>query len=47
VNPLIGEVVVLVRSDVHRQRAALLTDLAADRPRVLGDRIQVPPGYAS
>jgi C4-dicarboxylate-specific signal transduction histidine kinase len=42
VNILILEVIVLVRSGVHRQRVALQTDLAADLPRVLGDRIQVP-----
>ena len=41
-NTLLLEVIVLVRSDVHRQRVALQTDLAADPPRVLGDRIQVP-----
>jgi phosphoglycerate-specific signal transduction histidine kinase len=42
VNTLILEVIVLVHSDVHRQRVALQTDLAADLPRVLGDRLQVP-----
>jgi len=42
VNILILEVIVLVRSGVHRQRVALQTDLAADLPRVLGDRLQVP-----
>ena len=41
VNTLILEVIVLVRSDVHRQSVALQADLAADLPRVLGDRIQV------
>jgi phosphoglycerate-specific signal transduction histidine kinase len=42
VNTLILEVIVLVHSDVHRQRVPLQTDLAADLPRVLGDRLQVP-----
>jgi PAS domain S-box-containing protein len=41
VNALIREVLALTRSDVQRQGVALQTDLAADLPRVVGDRIQV------
>ena len=41
VNALIREVIALVHSDGHRQGIALQTDLAADLPRVVGDRIQV------
>ncbi len=40
-NALIREVIALVHSDGHRQGVALQTDLAADLPRVVGDRIQV------
>jgi PAS domain S-box-containing protein len=41
INEVIREVVVLAEGEVHRTRARLLTDLAADLPRVLGDRVQL------
>jgi signal transduction histidine kinase len=41
VNDMIQEVIALTRSEVHRQRISLQTQLAADLPRVRGDRVQL------
>jgi two-component system, LuxR family, sensor kinase FixL len=41
INDVIGEVIALAESEVHRNRVLLKTDLAADFPPVLGDRIQL------
>jgi PAS domain S-box-containing protein len=41
INDVIGEVIALAESEVHRNRVVLKTDLAADFPPVLGDRIQL------
>src|SRR5712691_10785459 len=41
INEIIQEVAILVRNEVTRNRISLRTDLAADLPRVLGDRVQL------
>jgi len=41
INDVIGEVITLAESEVHRNRVLLKTDLAADFPPVLADRIQL------
>jgi two-component system, LuxR family, sensor kinase FixL len=41
INDVIGEVIALAESEVHRNRVLLKTDLAADFPPVLADRIQL------
>lgn len=41
INTLIGEVVGLVRGEMVRNRVVQQSDLAADLPRVYGDRIQL------
>jgi len=41
INEVIQETVVLVRNEMRRNRVSLRTDLAADLPRLLGDRVQL------
>jgi signal transduction histidine kinase len=41
IKEVIQEVVILMRSEVTRNRVSLRLDLAADLPRVLGDRVQL------
>jgi len=41
VNATIHDVLALARSEVHRHGVVVATQLAADVPRILGDRIQV------
>ena len=41
INGVIGEVIALAESEVRRNRLSLQTDLAADLPPVLADRIQL------
>jgi C4-dicarboxylate-specific signal transduction histidine kinase len=41
INDVIGEVITLADSEVRRNRVLLKTDLAADLPPVLADRIQL------
>ena len=41
INEVIQEVTILMRNEVTRSRISLGTDLAADLPRVLGDRVQL------
>jgi signal transduction histidine kinase len=41
INEVIQEVVILMRNEVSRNRVFLRFDLAADLPRVLGDRVQL------
>jgi NO-binding membrane sensor protein with MHYT domain len=41
VNELIREMIVLLRSDVERYSILVRTELAADLPRVVGDRVQL------
>jgi PAS domain S-box-containing protein len=41
INETVLEVVALARSEVHRNRAALHTQLSSDVPLILGDRIQL------
>jgi two-component system, LuxR family, sensor kinase FixL len=41
INDVIGEAVALAQSEVRRNRVSLHTDLAADLPPVLADRIQL------
>jgi PAS domain S-box-containing protein len=42
VNEVIGEMVFLLRSEAIRYNIAVRTDLAADLPQVMGDRVQLP-----
>jgi PAS domain S-box-containing protein len=42
VNEVIGEMVVLLRSEAIRYNISVRTDLAADLPQVMGDRVQLP-----
>jgi PAS domain S-box-containing protein len=42
VNEVIGEMVVLLRSEAIRYNISVRTDLAADLPQVVGDRVQLP-----
>jgi PAS domain S-box-containing protein len=42
VNEVIGEMVFLLRSEVIRYNISVRTDLAADLPHVVGDRVQLP-----
>ena len=41
INETILEVIALARSEVHRNRASLQTQLSSDVPLILGDRIQL------
>jgi C4-dicarboxylate-specific signal transduction histidine kinase len=41
INEVIGEVVLLADGEARRTHARLLTDLAGDLPRVVGDRVQL------
>jgi C4-dicarboxylate-specific signal transduction histidine kinase len=41
VNEVIREMVVLLRSEAARYNISVLTDLAADLPQVMGDRVQL------
>ncbi len=41
INEVIQEAVVLVHGEVTRNQVSLRTDLAADLPRVFGDRVQL------
>jgi PAS domain S-box-containing protein len=41
VNEVIGEMVVLLRSEAIRYNISVRTDLAADLPQVMGDRVQL------
>jgi signal transduction histidine kinase len=41
VNELIGELLVLLRSEAHRYSIHVCTDLAADLPKATGDRVQI------
>ena len=41
VNQIIEEVAVLLRDELTRNRVSLRTDLGADLPRVVGDRVQL------
>src|SRR6202040_3427651 len=41
VNELIREMLVLLRSEAARHSISVRTDLAADLPRVMGDRVQL------
>jgi PAS domain S-box-containing protein len=41
INEAIHEIIVLARSDMDKKRVALKLDLAADLPRVMGDRVQL------
>ena len=40
INEVIQEVTILMRNEVTRNRISLPTDLAANLPRILGDRVQ-------
>jgi signal transduction histidine kinase len=40
-NELIGEMIVLLRSEANRYHISVRTDLAADLPQVMGDRVQL------
>jgi PAS domain S-box-containing protein len=42
VNQVIGEMVFLLRSEAIRYNISVRTDLAADLPQVMGDRVQLP-----
>ena len=42
VNEVIGEMVFLLRSEAIRYNISLRTDLAADLPQVMADRVQLP-----
>jgi PAS domain S-box-containing protein len=42
VNEVIGEMVFLLRSESIRYNISVRTDLAADLPQVMGDRVQLP-----
>jgi signal transduction histidine kinase len=42
VNEVIGEMVFLLRSEAIRYNISVRTDLAADLPQVMGDRVQLP-----
>jgi C4-dicarboxylate-specific signal transduction histidine kinase len=42
VNEIIGEMVFLLRSEAVRYNISVRTDLAADLPQVMGDRVQLP-----
>jgi signal transduction histidine kinase len=42
VNDIIGEMVFLLRSEAIRYNISVRTDLAADLPQVMGDRVQLP-----
>ena len=42
VNEVIGEMVFLLRSEAIRYNISVRTDLAADLPQVVGDRVQLP-----
>ena len=42
VNEVIGEMVVLLRSEAIRYHISVRTELAADLPQVMGDRVQLP-----
>lgn len=46
INEVIREVVTLAEGEVRRTRARLRTDLGADLPRVLGDRVPAATGGA-
>ena len=41
INEVIQEVTILMRNEVTRNRISLRTDLAANMPRILGDRVQL------
>jgi C4-dicarboxylate-specific signal transduction histidine kinase len=41
VNAVIGDMIVLLRSEAIRYNISVRTELAADLPRVLGDRVQL------
>lgn len=41
VNELIGEMIVLLRSEANRYSISIGTDLAEDLPRVIADRVQL------
>jgi PAS domain S-box-containing protein len=41
VNEIIGELIVLLRGEVTRYSMAVRTELAADLPQVMGDRVQL------
>jgi C4-dicarboxylate-specific signal transduction histidine kinase len=41
INEVVGEVVLLADGEARRTRVRLLTELAGDLPRVLGDRVQL------
>jgi PAS domain S-box-containing protein len=41
VNKVIGEMIVLLRSEAMRYRIAVRTELAADLPELMGDRVQL------
>jgi PAS domain S-box-containing protein len=41
INEVIGEVVIFTQSEVRRNNVALRTELAADLPSVMGDRVQL------
>jgi C4-dicarboxylate-specific signal transduction histidine kinase len=42
VNDVIGEMVFLLRSEAIRYNISVRTDLAADLPQLMGDRVQLP-----
>jgi len=41
VNEVIGEMIILLRSEAMRYNIAVRTELAADLPRIMGDRVQL------
>src|SRR6202035_1545809 len=41
VNELIGEMIVLLRSEANRYLISIHTELAEDLPKVMGDRVQL------
>jgi C4-dicarboxylate-specific signal transduction histidine kinase len=41
VNEIIGEMIVLLRSEAMQYRISVRTELAADLPQVMGDRVQL------
>ena len=41
INEVIQEVTILMRNEASRSRISVRLDLAADLPRVLGDRVQL------
>jgi signal transduction histidine kinase len=41
VNEIIREMILLVRSEVARYNISVQTDLAADLPQIIGDRVQL------